>query len=88
LRSRAKLMRFRNLRIHSFLAVLFSGSIVGGLIMSGSSKAGEAQPVEKTDQAEPRPTVTTTGQVMWSTRDLLFPSGHPVRSASRPQKKR
>ena len=57
--------------------------------MSGSSKAEDAikQPAEKTDQAEPRPTVTASGQVMWSTRDLLFPSGHPVRSASRPQKK-
>jgi len=30
-----------------------------------------------------RPTVTNSGQVFWSTRDLLFPSGHTVRSAAK-----
>jgi hypothetical protein len=67
----------------------YSPQVPVGMAMPGSSKAAEAikQPVEKSDQTEPRPTVTANGQVMWSTRDLLFPAGHPVRSASRPQKK-
>jgi hypothetical protein len=34
-----------------------------------------------------RPTVTGSGQIIWSTRDLLFPSGYVIRSASKVAKK-
>jgi hypothetical protein len=46
-----------------------------------SRSAKPAQPAEsagKTSQASGKqsPTVTSSGQVIWSTRDLLFPAGH------------
>jgi len=49
-------------------------------------KSENAQPARgKADDVtgKQRPTVTTSGQVIWSTRDLLFPTGHAARSATR-----
>jgi hypothetical protein len=41
---------------------------------------------EKDPRPASRPTVTANGQVMWSTRDLLFPTGRPARSVKLPKK--
>ena len=35
----------------------------------------------KANEAPSRPAVTSSGQVVWSTRDLLFPAGHSSRTA-------
>jgi hypothetical protein len=58
--------------------------------MSGDVKTVKTvQPVRGDTKADvrDRPTVTANGQVIWSTRDLLFPAGHAVRSVSRTVKK-
>jgi hypothetical protein len=44
------------------------------------------KPCEKVGRPASRPTVTANGQVMWSTRDLLFPAGRPARSVKLPKK--
>jgi len=75
-----------NLRKFPLLDLLFGHKDSEGVAMSSEakgSKSGEA--VREADSShavtvKERPTVTTSGQVIWSTRDLLFPSGHTVRS--------
>jgi hypothetical protein len=42
--------------------------------------ACKGAPVKVTVETPSSPTVTSSGQVVWSTRDLLFPSGHSSRS--------
>jgi hypothetical protein len=57
--------------------------------MQGTFKAADAAKSsgEGKDRVRSRPTVTNSGQVMWSTRDLLFPAGHPASSIPPPAKK-
>jgi hypothetical protein len=86
---RASLFRIMDLRISKLRQLLFPSSGQRGRTMSNSGKT--AKDVNQTDSApkqtnQSRPTVTTSGQVIWSTRDLLFPSGHP-RSTSGKSKK-
>lgn len=80
------------LRIHHIFDLVFGGRDQKGAIMSSDAKAAKtAEPLRGSDwrsaTVKERPTVTTSGQVIWSTRDLLFPSGHAVRSASKGLKK-
>jgi hypothetical protein len=79
-----------DLHISAFIALLFR--VIGhrGRDMSSIDKASKgvehAADANKA-AAKERPTVTTSGQVMWSTRDLLFPTGHAQRSAVKAGKK-
>ncbi|MEP7243138.1 MAG: hypothetical protein ABI885_05570 [Gammaproteobacteria bacterium] len=53
--------------------------------MSGIGKASngaERVTDAKATDARRGPTVTASGQIMWSSRDLLFPSGHAARRAA------
>lgn len=74
-----------NLRKFLLLDLLFGHKDSEGVAMSNDVKASKgAAPVRGADSdratVKERPTVTTSGQVIWSTRDLLFPAGHAVRS--------
>jgi hypothetical protein len=52
-----------------------------------AAKAAEQRDAGPKAANQNRPTVTSSGQVIWSTRDLLFPSGHPARPAPQKPKK-
>lgn len=84
-------MRSSYLHLTRRIAVLLTPRGVKGRNMSDRSKdtgtVKQTEQDQKSGQHTMGPTVTTSGQVMWTTRDLLFPSGHAQRTAPRPAKK-
>jgi len=56
--------------------------------MAVNLKASDAAKSTDQKKLDDLPTVTSTGQIMWSTRDLLFPSGRAPRSATPRQSKK
>lgn len=79
-----------DLRVFRWIDLLLRPTRHGRRAMS-SVRRGAKAAAQRDVGAKPanhnRPTVTSNGQVIWSTRDLLFPSGHPARPAPQKPKK-
>jgi len=82
-------IRIMGLGISRLFALLFPSGGHRGRAMSSVGKAAKA--ANQTDSAskqtnQSRPTVTNSGQVIWTTRDLLFPSGQPRATSNKAKK--